>query len=247
MQFVIFAHARSGSSSLYETLQLHPALNIIEEPFSEDYTKWYPGADDYRSRVTDEGSLDAVLADVFARYNGLKTLHHQLPAALNDHLLLAPGRKVVFLRRKNLLRAVVSGLIGEQTGLWKTWDASRPLHDYYSDLAPISVDQVRHGVAELRESMSRYDRLVSRLPERSLLKLTYEEIYTTGRAEAEACLARLFRFLGVEPLVSDQTRPFLDPAQAQLNSPTTYEYVPNLKQIERECGNDETGWLLREE
>lgn len=245
MRFIIFAHARSGSSSLYETLQLHPQLHILEEPFSEDYTSWHSGANDYLARVTDAASLDVVLADIFAEYNGLKVLHHQLPEELYAHMLLAPGRKVILLRRRNLLRAVVSSLIGEQTGLWKTWDATKPLSEYYSHIAPIRVDQVLQGVAHLRESMGRYEQIVSSLAEGSLLRLTYEDIYLGSPAETEAWFEGVFRFLGVEPLWSDQAGLFLDPTRAQLNSPATYEHIPNLREIERECGSDETGWLLR--
>ncbi len=34
---LLFAHPRSGSSSLFQILDLHPKLRILEEPFNENY------------------------------------------------------------------------------------------------------------------------------------------------------------------------------------------------------------------
>ena len=43
LKLVLFAHARSGSSTLLRILQLHPALHIVEEPFHDQYATWNPG------------------------------------------------------------------------------------------------------------------------------------------------------------------------------------------------------------
>jgi hypothetical protein len=43
LKLVLFAHARSGSSTLYRILQSHPALHIVEEPFNRHYQEWNPG------------------------------------------------------------------------------------------------------------------------------------------------------------------------------------------------------------
>jgi hypothetical protein len=57
-RFVLFAHPRSGSSNLFEALQLHPLLSILEEPFNEGFARWRPDERRYRDLVTDEASLD---------------------------------------------------------------------------------------------------------------------------------------------------------------------------------------------
>jgi len=41
-RLLLITHPRSGSSSLYQILQLHPALNMLEEPFNEAFTNWSP-------------------------------------------------------------------------------------------------------------------------------------------------------------------------------------------------------------
>jgi len=39
LRVIIFAHPRSGSTSLNRILELHPAIRILMEPFNEGYTK----------------------------------------------------------------------------------------------------------------------------------------------------------------------------------------------------------------
>ena len=65
--------------------------------------------------IQDVPSLGAQLAEIFTAYNGIKMLEYQLPEPLYVHLLQRPDCQVILLRRKNLLQAVVSGLIAEQT------------------------------------------------------------------------------------------------------------------------------------
>jgi LPS sulfotransferase NodH len=122
LKLVIFAHARSGSSSLYRLLQLHSSLHIAEEPFHDSYHSWNPSEKNYVDHITDIPSLEEQLGALFAKYNGIKILQYQLPVALYTHLLLKPELRIVFLRRRNLLQAAVSGRIAEQTNIWKIWD-----------------------------------------------------------------------------------------------------------------------------
>src|SRR3972149_643545 len=128
---ILFAHPRSGSSSLFEILQSHPELNILEEPFNENFTRWDAANKDYRELVHDIPSLEAQVSEIFATWNGMKILDYQLPADLIIHLLRRADCKIIFLRRRNLLQSVVSVLIAEQTKLWKKWEMTMPLEEYY--------------------------------------------------------------------------------------------------------------------
>lgn len=84
---ILFAHPRSGSSSLFQILQLHPQLHLLEEPFNESFVEWNPTNKDYLSHIHDIPSLDAQLADIFATYNGLKMLDYQLSDDLITYIL----------------------------------------------------------------------------------------------------------------------------------------------------------------
>jgi len=99
---ILFAHPRSGSSSLYQILQLHPELNILEEPFNERFMEWNPNNKNYLSLISDIPSLNAQLLEIFSAYNGVKVLDYQLPDELAAHLLQRLDCKIIFLRRRNL-------------------------------------------------------------------------------------------------------------------------------------------------
>ncbi|MCX6047539.1 MAG: hypothetical protein NT075_20770 [Chloroflexi bacterium] len=244
LRLILFAHPRSGSSSLYEMLALHPQLHILEEPFNEGFTSWHPEQPNYLDLITDKASLDAQLAEIFTAYNGIKVLQYQLPVELYTHLLLNPMHKVIFLRRRNLLQAVVSVLIAKQTNLWKRWDMQRPLSAYYADLQPLSIDEIRADIVGLKENLDYYEQVISSRTSDAYLKLIYEDLYFGTGEEQGECLAQIWRFLQVEPLQINELQAYLQPEQAQLNSPATYQFLPNALEIDQQLGNEETGWLL---
>jgi hypothetical protein len=243
-RLIIFAQARSGSSSLREALMLHPRLVILAEPFHPNHVLWRSEHRDYRRRITDTASLDSVLAEIFAEFDGLKTLAHELPTDLTEHMLLAPKRKVVFVRRRNILKAVVSSLVAQQSGLWQRRDATKGVLAYYQRLRPLSVSQTRAEVEQTRQMLGHYGQLLSRLPEGSCLEVVYEDLFLTPPAEREARFDAVLAFLQLEAVSTRKVQRFLDPARAQLNSEETYALVPNLRELDDALGNDETGRLF---
>ena len=70
----LFAHARSGSSSLLKILQSHAALRVVEEPFHEKFAQWNPGEPKYVDLITDVASLERQLDALFAVNDGIKVL-----------------------------------------------------------------------------------------------------------------------------------------------------------------------------
>lgn len=242
-RIVLFAHPRSGSTSLYQILQLHPEINILEEPFNENYTRWDPRNKNYRDLIHDIPSLDMQLAEIFATYNGVKVLDYQLPRDLAIHLLQRPEGKIIFLRRKNLLQAVVSVLIAKQTQLWKKWEMARPLEDYYRDLRPLDVQDVQRRVTDLKQSLDFFESVIDSLPEGRAIKLTYETLYFAPPAQRDLQIAALWNLLGIAPLESEQVQYYLQPEAVKLNSAETYAWLPNVMEIQESCGNYVTGWL----
>src|SRR5512133_3353149 len=157
---ILFAHPRSGSSSLYQILQLHPDLNILEEPFNERFTEWSPINKNYRSLIFNVPSLDAQLAEIFISYNGVKVLDYQLPDELAVHLLRRTDCKIIFLRRRNLLQSVVSVLIAEQTHLWKRWEMTKPLEEYYRNLQPLDIAEIQARIRSLKDHLDFFEGVI---------------------------------------------------------------------------------------
>ncbi|HJR81504.1 MAG TPA: hypothetical protein VJ821_15640 [Anaerolineales bacterium] len=243
LRIVLFAHPRSGSTSLHEILQRHPELNILEEPFNENFTRWNPSNKNYRELIHDIPSFDRQLAEIFATYNGIKVLDYQLPDELAIHLLQRPDCKIIFLRRSNLLQSIVSVLIAKQTQLWKKWEMIKPLEDYYRELLPLDVHDVQRRVQALKQQLDFFESVLDALPEGKAIKLTYEGLYFTHLSKRETQLAAVWDFLGVEPLELERIQYYLLPETAKINSKATYALLPNALEIQHRCGNNVTGWL----
>jgi hypothetical protein len=243
-KLLLLAHPRSGSSNLYEILQLHPELRICLEPFNENFVRWAPGNENYLERAHDWASLEGALAEIFAEFNGLKLLGYQLPEEWVTRLIRRPDFRVLFLRRRNVLQAVVSNLIAEQTGLWHRWDVNRRLDTYYAELKPVDIAEVRTRVQELSRHLDRIDAVIERQTGARIRKLLYEDLFFAEPAEQKRAVDALWTFLDVAPIASERIDYFLRPERSKLNAPETYRRLPNADEIEAECGDDVTGHLF---
>ena len=170
---ILFAHPRSGSSSLLQILQLHPQLHLLEEPFNEGFVEWSPTNKDYLSQIHNIPSLQAQLADIFTTYNGLKMLDYQLPDNLIRYILEREEHLLLFLRRKNLLQAVVSVLLAHQTQLWKKWDMTKPLTDYYQHLQRLDIAEIQQRVRELDEHLRFCEAIIDQRQAGTYIKFIY--------------------------------------------------------------------------
>jgi hypothetical protein len=241
---VIFAHARSGSSALYQILQSHPQLHLLAEPFNEGFASWYPDAPKYLERIIDIPSLDEQLEYIFQSYNGIKVLDYQLPEPISVHMLQRRDLKIIFLYRRNLLQSVVSGMLAEQSSIWQKWEIERPIQDYYQQLAPLSISDIRKHIGWSQEYHTFYGQIIAALPEDKRLILVYEDVYLGTPEERAAWLGRIWQFLNLDPVDSSAVQQYLDPHVAKMNSSETYQRIPNVDEINQQLGNDVTGWLV---
>lgn len=241
---LLVAHPRSGSTSLYKILQLHPELNILEEPFNEGFTTWNPDHPNYLERIHDIASLDAQLAEIFTTYNGVKVLDYQLPDELNIHLLHRPDFAIIFLRRRNLLQSVVSALIAIHTNVWKKWEMVKPVEEYFQMLQPLDVKEIQRQISWYKAHLDFIESIVDGRPDKAVVKLTYEELYFVPPEQRNEQIAAIWRLLGLAPLDVEQIQVYLQPESMKMNSPATYALLSNAEEIEQRCGNDVTGWLF---
>lgn len=244
ISFILLAHARSGSESLLATLNLHEDIHAVSEPFNPNYRGWEAGNHDYRSHITDARSLYEQLEAVGRKFNGIKTTDEDLPRDLNDVLVGDPRFKLVFLRRSNLLQAVVSQAIADRTGLWQKWDATGRVADHYGSLGTLDVDQLADRLAQLDDDVSHYGSLIASQRHENSVTLTYEELYFAPPDARAAMVNGLLGFLGCSPLPPDKVDRFMAPKNGQLNSQGLYRLVTNCDSIEARLGGDRTGWLF---
>jgi hypothetical protein len=241
---VLFAHPRSGSSSLYYVLQKHAQLNLALEPFWHGYGAAHPDERNYVDDIEDIASLEQALEELFARYNGMKILDYQLPPKVYDYFLLKPDIRLIFLQRRNLLQAEVSCQIAEQTRVWGVEDMNEERQKIYHNLAPIPLKKMISSLEYAVDLRDHYSRIVSRRPKGTYWEVFYEDLYTKELPANRAAVQRVFDFLGLETPQGDKLDYYLDPGRSKVNSEATYRLLPNAEEINRRFGNADTGWLF---
>jgi len=240
-----FCHPRSGSSNVYQILQRHPDLDILPDPFDEKFVKWVPGRKNYRATVHDLPSLQATVSEILEDYDGFKLSDYQLKQEFLEYLLKSADLKIIYTRRRNLLKMVVSTMISHQTGVWHKERLTRPLEEHYGGLSALPIEEVRERLELLSDSVKWCDALLRERPSESTFWIAYEEFYFSDLPEQVERLKELWEFVGVDPIPEDEdVLYFLRPERSKLNSATTYAMVPNIKEVEEACGSDESGWLL---
>jgi hypothetical protein len=227
-----------------QALLLEPSLRIAEEPFHAKYHEWNPDEPNYVDLITDIPSLERHVGALFVRYDGIKVLDYQLPEALYTHLLLTPELNVIFLRRRNLVRSVLSVFIAKQTGVWKTWDANGDLRSRYADLQPIPLDEFAENLEYSRELRATYGAVIARKPASERLVLEYEDFYAGDLERIRGSMRGVFAFLGLAMPDSARLDYYLDASTGKVNSEALYRLVPNVEDIEARFGSDENGWLF---
>ena len=241
---VIFAHVRSGSTTLYRILQLHPLMNVALEPFWHGYAKENPGERNHVDFIEDVPSLEKALDDLFAKYNGIKILSYQLPKRLFTHLLLSPEVTVIFLQRANLLRAEVSGCIAEQTKVWQISDLNEETRRIYRNLKAVSLKNIADRLEYAKELRDSYNSVIERRATGTYMKVCYENLYTGDLGANRAAAREIFGFLGLELPGCEKLDYHLDPRTSKINTPETYALLPNANEINERFGNDDTGRLF---
>jgi hypothetical protein len=245
-RFLIFSLARSGSTTLMHQLNCHPEIRCRLEPFN-------PGLRTYRS-ASDCASLDQALEEIWTSYNGFKHVWDTdgwpfgTNEELNKHLLRKREYRVLFLNRRNTLRRLVSCHISHQVNVWDTSDAARlKLAEF--KFRPINIEWLRRNLQSEKQTISTY-RQVMVGSGVDFLDLWYEDLFDMADENSRTkSLNRVITFLGGEPIADGRVRSLVnelfDPKKTQLNSAVTYSKIPNVDDIERQLGADDTGWLFR--
>jgi len=245
--FLIFALARSGSTTLRRLLACHDGVSCIHEPFNPDRRS-------PRDVVADGAQLRRELRQLRQRYDGIK--HVWDPAgwpfppgsALNQELVTQPQQRVLFLNRRNMLRRLVSLQMSIQAQAWGTGDEDRRTLQEFP-FRPLDTEVLRHLLASEAPAIARQRQAIVDSGN-ALLDVWYEDVFDpeTPIAGKEAKLATIFEFLGLQPDLRpqqrDQVRLLFHPDDGPLNSAATYRRIPGIDDVEARFGSDATGHLF---
>jgi hypothetical protein len=246
--FLIFALARTGSTTLRRLLQCHPAISCLHEPFN-------PERRNPPETVSDAARLRQEVREIRKKYSGIKhvwdTAGWPFPkgSALNQELLMQPDQRILFLNRRNVLRRLVSHQIAVQVDAWGMDDQDRTaLRE--RPLVPLDTEALGHFLAREQSAIAEHRRVIVESGN-PFLDLWYEDLFDAGTPleGREAKLARIFAFLGLKPVRLpkhlDRVRLLFDPEDGPLNSAATYRRIPGIDDVEARFGSDSTGHLFR--
>ena len=242
-KFILFAHPRSGSTILAEILALHPQLRVLIEPFAEHFHTWSPGNKNYLAQIVDTASLDWQLTDLFTAYDGIKVTSWPLSFDLYHHMLLHEGRKIIFLRRENLLRAAVSNAISHQTHIWEKRKAPADMDARYKGLQDISIDDLAAWIEAVKKGMNAHETGLQSRPKDMVKMVTFETVYDHP-SHQKNLVYDLFDFLGVERMYSDEMKWRLDKTNSQMNAEDRYRAIPNYQDIDARLSCKDYGFLF---
>lgn len=124
-KFAIFAHARSGSTSLAKVLDASPDVNLLMEPFHERHVRLGLGDKNYSDFIKNPDSMNNSIDEIYSKFNAIKVLQYQFPDEIYIELLKRKDLKIIFLKREDYLAGAISGLIAEQTSVWQKNDQKK--------------------------------------------------------------------------------------------------------------------------
>lgn len=232
MKFMIFAHMRSGSTTLMDCLNQHPQLSCLSEPFN-------PGNPaSYFTQVASRHSLQLVLDRIERTHNGIKHLWEIFPEDWNQYLI--QKYRTVFLYRKNILRTVISETIAQQSDYWGT---DRKKANEFSQFYPPDLDYIKRRIQFFYETRQVYEKYIaSEKPD--TLQVSYEELYQPKLEGRLSAFNTISSYLGVNDWKQETLEWIggrLSP-DAKINDSQSYAKLPGIEQI-RAMGNDDIGYL----
>lgn len=245
---VLDGFPRCGSTTLGRVLSVHPDINCCQEPF---HPKRYGG--EFNRLALQAGSVAPSLRLLQPRWNALKHVWEPgsawpFPARqdLNDDLV-RHAESLISLRRRNILRQIVSAHISRYLRFWVGTSTAFKEQLDSAYLPPLSVEEAGKLLSEMTRALQERDKLLLTHDVKNLY-FYYEDFFNHDFEHQSRLLNKLFVALGHTTLSEErlelEARPLLDPVTYKWADDEVYERVPGIHLVDKHLGNDVTGWLF---
>ena len=226
-KFVIFASARTGSTSLADLLSTSRDVKLCFEPFNADFPKWKLGNKNYAKLVKDKNSLNKSLDELFTIYNALKVLDYQLPEKIYFELLARQDIKIIFLRRKNLFDLAVSDLVAHQV---REWRKNKSL-SIYKNLKALDEKEFSGKIKYIKHLNTVFNGFLERNRKGDYLQLWNEDLYTEDFKNNKKTLQKICKFLEISLPPDHAIKKHMTPSKAKINYKNIYSKIPNYEEL----------------
>jgi LPS sulfotransferase NodH len=247
-KFVVVSHPRSGSNFLRHALNAHPDVFEFGEPFHAN-----PLVSVHPRRILGKDQLPeedvGCLVDALAREKRIVAAGFSLFSRAHGHLLdhdaaarLAsrPDFCVVFLIRRNLLKAYVSHRRALRTGYYHVDPTGRPIEYKHTRPVPdakhqpigaIDIAEAKEWIEDTRAFLASAESAV-RTSGKDFHKVYYEDLCLEGQARSLCEVNRVLGFLGLRALEA------FEPRVGRTADEDFYQSIPNRKEVARMLGFD---------
>ena len=274
VRFIILSGPRTGSNLLARSLNSHPEVTCFGEVFNFmiDFVMYnvegYDNLNPADLALQRRDPLQLLRQRVFGAHSqrtravGLKFHYDQLwgHQDLQDGLTGDKGLRVLHLQRRNLLRALISLKIAEQTGVWVVptgrkltlanvgkafrhpgWAVQKlsallPRMETAKSSAPagvsISPEELYEYIIRMEITRAKFDDMFR---DHSTHTVLYEDL----QRDREAVFNQTQAFLGVEP------RPLAAALQKQNPEPLR-ELLENYDELYEAFGDGDHGWMFED-
>ncbi len=212
-KFIIFGHARSGTSTLKQIFESQN-INILGEPFNKHCS------DNFLSYNSDL-DFKKIVQKIMGKYDAFKHLMHQ-QSKINN-LYLIEKYKTIFIYRKNIFEAAMSARLAIKTNVWDASDVN--YNKYYHKINDINVDDVKATMQEFYDSVIYYKNKVKRV-----FFVCYEDLYLDEKNQINI-IQNIFDFTGYKIKNFDPIKNLLSPNK-KLNENNWYNLLSNWKNLE---------------
>lgn len=248
-KYIIFAHARSGSTTLLRVLEQHEELKMAHEPFSQGY--FIDGLSRKKIReISSKKDLYVSLLDIFRKNNGFKHIQQHIDINLNKELLLLEKVKIIFLYRKNLLETAISSKISSMVKDWG-WNPDKFKEKTKNFKFPsINIKEIEQIINKIKTQNNEYKSFImeNNIP---FFELAYEDLFgpsITYEKKVEI-INKIFDFLNKshisDPKKIEKIKHMLNPEEMKTGSVDLYKKIPNIMEIEKTFGSKENGYLFK--
>jgi LPS sulfotransferase NodH len=229
MNFIIFANARSGSTSLAKTLASSADVQLSMETFHPKYAEWNPDEKNYSKAIKSKEDMSEALTEISKKYNAMKVLKYQFPKRIYSAMLLEPGIKIINLSRRNAFDAALSSLIAQQTNIWQKEDERK-----IRELKPIPIYKIQEIVEHYDEVNQYYAELLNSKKPNEHMDLLYEDMFSEDNRKNIQLIKNLTTFLDIEMPSEDVIAKYMIPSSASIKTSKRYKEIPNWEEINKE-------------
>lgn len=231
-KFIIFASARSGSTSLARVLGQSSSVKMAIEPFHPGFSKWNSGEKDYSSLINSVDSMNQALDEIFSKYTAIKVLNYQFNENIYSAMLSRKEFKILYLKRRNTAEQVLSNLVAEQVGEYHKQENQ----DIYKRLKPIDINKMNE-IKEYLDSMNIfYEDFLNKKRKNDCMYLEYESLYSDDFDVNKNKLTQICSFLQIQIPNDEDIEKYMTPRLAKINFDNIYKNIPNYLEIENEFG-----------